>query len=120
MNGCKNNKNLLYLDTADNYKNIELREALFYTYDDFNPCLEIGTSHNLFSGIESSGSSYKYTVEAPLNRNSDNINLNEHFQENTIISYISNTNYLFIYFMCIVFTLFLIVYVKKNNLDYER
>lgn len=41
------------------------------TYDDTYTCLELQTAYNLYSGVESSGSSYKYTTLPPIGSNSN-------------------------------------------------
>lgn len=78
------------VDNVDLYKNTKLSQSFDYIIGEDNICLNLQTIQNLFSGIESGGSSYKYTVTVP---NIDN-NIfgffqkeNEYFEKRTTIDY---------------------------------
>lgn len=105
------------LDTVDIYKNNELSQALEYSADDSDACLGLQTSYNLFSGIESSGSSYKYTIDVPLSggvKNDDYITDNsEFFNMEQTMSKIEPT---YIYIAFIILIMMLLVYTKNNEL----
>lgn len=58
------------------HKNTKLDISMDYAMNDPDVCLELQTAQNLFSGIESNGSSYKYTIDRPI----DDITIrNEYF-----------------------------------------
>ena len=66
-------------DNIDLYKNAKLSQSVDFMEQEDDLCLELQTIQNLFSGIESNGSSYKYTITVPNVNN----NLFEFFDANT-------------------------------------
>lgn len=66
-------------DNIDLYKNAKLSQSVDFIEQEDDLCLELQTIQNLFSGIESNGSSYKYTITVP----NINSNLFEFFDDNS-------------------------------------
>lgn len=105
---------VIFSDVINSYKNVQLNQALEYTHDDQNPCLGVQQSFNLLSGVDSSGSSYKYTTVPIIGKISPFIKTeNEHFG---IENRISNLDPVYLYFICIILAILLLIFVEKNKL----
>ncbi len=114
--GLCNYGSKIKLDTADAYKNNELIQAVEYSADDSDVCLGLQTSYNLFSGVESSGSSFKYTMQAPMNGGSHAyINKHEFFG---IEDSISKLDPFYFYIVSIVFVITCMVYLKQHYFNF--
>lgn len=103
-------------DTADIYQNNELLQAINYSADDNDVCLGLQTSFNLFSGIESGGSSYKYTIPHLQSNGSIMQNINEH-EYFGIDETFSKIDPIHLYLTFIILVIMCMIYVKHNELE---
>lgn len=76
INGCDYGSKFRS-DSLETYQKNELIQSIIYTANGDDICLDIQTSQNLNSnGIESKGSSYKYTLDIQNGGNLINLNKN--------------------------------------------
>lgn len=105
-------------DNVDIYKNTGLSQSINYFGDEINTCLDLQTIQNLFSGIESNGSSYKYTLNIP-NLNNNVLELfksnNEYFQYGEKYSTDSILSIFDVFSFCTMLIIILF-FLKKVNL----
>lgn len=117
-NKC-NYQSEIMIDNTDTYKNTELEQSINYANDDNNVCLGLQTAHNLFSGVESSGSSYEYTVHFPTNIINTIHTIyagNEYFEPCYGINNIDKLDPIYIFLCVICIVIICLIYVQKQEL----